>query len=272
MLAGMTDREPVSQRTLVEQLRGLGLPAAPVVVVHTAFKAVGPVEGGPEGLIAALQTALGPEGTLVMPGMSDDDDHVFDAATTTCRAMGVVADTFRRLPGVLRSDNPASFSAIGPLARFITAPHPVAPPHGLDSPVGRVSALGGMVLLLGIDHSSNTTIHLAEVIAGVPYRSRKYCTVNQGGVPVRVEYDETDHCCENFGQMDAWLRRAGLQVEATVGHGPARLARASDIVRAAVDQLRVDPCVLLHPRGAGCHECDDAWASIDPADLQSARP
>lgn len=261
------ERAPVSQRALVEQLRGLGLPEAPVVVVHTAFKAVGPVEGGPEGLIGALRTALGPEGTLVMPGMSDDDEHVFDTAATPCQAMGVVANTFWRLPGVLRSDNPASFSAAGPLARFITAPHPLAPPHGLDSPVGRVCALGGAVLLLGIGHSSDTTIHLAEVIAGVPYRARKHCTVSRDGVPVRVEYDETDHCCENFEQMDAWLRRAGLQAEGTVGHGPARLARASDIVRAAVDQLRADPCVFLHRRGAGCHECEDAWASIDLARL-----
>lgn len=257
---------------LVEQLRGLGLPAAPVVVVHTAFKAVGPVEGGPEGLIAALRAALGPEGTLVMPGMSDDDDHPFDPAVTTCRAMGVVADTFRRLPGVLRSDNPASFSAVGPLAPFITAPHPVAPPHGLDSPVGRVCALGGFVLLLGIDHSSDTTIHLAEVIARVPYRARKSCVVNQDGAAVRIEYDETDHCCESFAQMDAWLRQDRLQVEATVGHGAARLARASDIVRAAVDRLHANPCVFLHPQGAGCGECDLAWASIDPPLRGCRRP
>jgi aminoglycoside 3-N-acetyltransferase len=256
------DRTPVSQRMLIEQLRGLGLPTAPVVVVHTSFKAIGPVEGGPEGLIAALRAALGPEGTLVMPGMSDDDDHPFDLAATPCRGMGVVADTFWRLPGVRRSENPASFSAVGPLAPFITAPHPVAPPHGLDSPVGRVCALGGMVLLLGTGHSSNTTIHLAEVIARVPYRARKYCIVNRDGAPVRVEYDETDHCCENFEQMDAWLRRESLQVEGTVGHGPARLARSSDIVRAAVDHLRSDPCVFLHRQGAGCDECDAAWASI----------
>jgi aminoglycoside N3'-acetyltransferase len=31
---------------------------------------VKPVEGGPEGLIAVLQGALGPEGTLVMPSSS----------------------------------------------------------------------------------------------------------------------------------------------------------------------------------------------------------
>lgn len=106
---------------VIDQLRALGLPAGSVVVVHTSFKAVGPVEGGPLGLISALRTALGPEGTLVMPAMSDDDDHPFDVTTTPCRGMGVVADMFWRLPGVLRSDNISSFAAVGPLAPAIIA-------------------------------------------------------------------------------------------------------------------------------------------------------
>lgn len=253
---------PVTQNALIDQLRGLGVSAAPVVVVHTSFKAVGPVEGGPAGLISALRAALGPEGTLVMPSMSDDDDHPFDVASTTCRGMGVVADTFWRLPGVLRSNHNASFAAAGPLAHAITAPHPLSPPHGIDSPVGRASALGGFVLLLGVGHSEDTTVHLAEAMANVPYRARKHCTVMQDGAPTRVEYEETDHCCENFRKLDLWLRERGLQREGLVGNATARWARASDIVRVAVNALRADRCAFLHPRGTGCAECDEAWASI----------
>ena len=256
------DRAPVPRSALVAQLRALGLSATPVLVVHTAFRAVGPVEGGPLGLIAALREALSPDATLVLPSMSDDDDHPFDAATTPCASMGVVADTFWRQPGVVRSDNPASFAAIGPLASVITAPHPLAPPHGIDSPVGRACALGGSVLLLGVDHSANTTMHLAESMAGVPYRSRKFATVLRDGAPVSVPYEETDHCCENFQRVDAWLRERGLLMEGTVGYGAARLMRASDVVRVALGALRDDPCAFLHLRSSGCDECDEAWASI----------
>jgi aminoglycoside 3-N-acetyltransferase len=112
------------------------------------------------GLIAALRIAVGPQGTLVMPSMTSDDDHPFDPKTTPCMDMGIVADTFWGLTGVLRSDNPAAFAAIGPQAARITAPHPIDPPHGLNSPVGRVYELDGQVLLLGVAHDSNTTIHL----------------------------------------------------------------------------------------------------------------
>ena len=51
-----------------------------VLLVHTS-RAVRPVEGGLLGLIAALRTALGPVGTLVMPTMTDGKT-VFNLAST----------------------------------------------------------------------------------------------------------------------------------------------------------------------------------------------
>ena len=150
---------------IAEQLQAAGVETGGLLLVHTAFSKVRPVEGGPAGLIEALWLALGPGGTLVMPSMASDDDHVFNRRTTPCPDMGTVAETFWRQPGVLRSDSPHAFAAAGPLAARITAPHPVDPPHGLDGPVGRVYELDGQVLLLGVGHDGNTTIHLAENLA-----------------------------------------------------------------------------------------------------------
>ena len=196
-----------------------------VLQVHTAFSKVGLVEGGPLGLIAALQAAVGRGGTLVMPSMSDDDDHPFDARTTPCIGMGVVADTFRRLPEVLRSDSPHAFAASGPLASRIVAPHPLSLPHGPDSPVGRVHELGGHVLLLGVGHTADTTVHLAEYLAGVRYRRRKRLTVLRDGVPSPYEYDEIDHCCERFALVDGWLDGAGRQRREALSAGVRRASR-----------------------------------------------
>ena len=155
----------ISRSQLSKQLRDLGVEPGSVLLVHTSFSKIGPVEDGPQGLIAALRLALGPEGTLVMPSMTEDDDHPFDPKTTPCIGMGIVPDMFWRFPGVLRSDNPSAFAAVGKQATRITAPHPIDPPHGLDSPVGRVYELDGQVLLLGVGHDANTTIHLAESLA-----------------------------------------------------------------------------------------------------------
>jgi aminoglycoside 3-N-acetyltransferase len=83
----------------------------------------------------------------------------------------------------------------------------------------------------------------------------------RGGEAVRVEYEEIDHCCANFARVDGWLRERRLQAEGGVGRGIARLVRAHDLVRVAVEHLRADPFAFLHARGSGCDECDDAWVS-----------
>jgi aminoglycoside 3-N-acetyltransferase len=176
----------------------------------------------------------------------------------------LLADRFWRMPGVLRSDSPHAFAAIGPHAGRITLAHPVDVPHGLDSPPGRVYELDGQVLLLGVGHDADTTIHVAEHIAGVRYRQPKHATVLLDGRPRRYEYGETDHCCENFRLLDAWLEAEGRQRRGRVGHAEARLARSRDIVSAALDRLRRDETVFLHPSGS-CGECDAARAGAVPS-------
>ena len=229
--------------------------------MHTSYRAVRPVEAGPLGLIDALRAALGPAGTLVMPSWSDDDDTPFDPARSPAAAeLGVVAETFRRLPGVRRSNHPFAFAAVGPQADAVLADALPLPPHIPASPVGRVHGLDGQVLLLGVNHDADTTLHLAEVISGVPYGISRHCTVLRDGALVRIDYTENDHCCERFTLVDEWLRAAGLQREGPVGNAHARLARSRDIVQVARAQLARDPLLFLHPAGSGCEECDRARA------------
>jgi aminoglycoside N3'-acetyltransferase len=255
------DGQAIRKSELTTELQELGVSPGAVLLVHTSFSHVGPVEGGPAGLIDALQAAIRPDGTLVMPSMSDDDDHPFDPRTTPCLGMGVLADTFWRLPGVARSDSPHSFAAIGPAAARITADHPLDVPHGLNSPVGRVYELDGQVLLLGVGHDANTTIHLAEGLAGVRYRRPKSVMINHAGQLTRYDYSEIDHCCANFKLVDEWLDMEQGQRRGRVGHGEARLTRSRNVVAAVISRLRTNETVFLHEPGFDV-QCDEARASI----------
>lgn len=254
----------MNRAALAGQLRALGIREGGVLLVHTSYRAVRPVDGGPEGLIGALRDSLGPDGTLVMPSWSGDDDQPFDPLTTPASPdLGIVADTFWRLPGVIRSAHCFAFAAAGPEAARVTADPLPLPPHVPASPVGRVHDLDGQVLLLGVGHDANTTLHLAELIAEAPYRVPHHCTVlGSDGRPVRVDYEENDHCCERFALADAWLLERGLQREGQVGQARARLMRSRDVVAVATGQLELDPLVFLHPASAGCAECDEARRSV----------
>ena len=216
--------------SLAEQLVALGISGDGVLVVHTAFSSFGGRAGAPADLIAALRLAAGARGTLVMPSMSDDDEQPFDPRRTPCIGMGIVADTFWRQPGVIRSDSPHAFAAIGPHAQEITAPHPLDVPHGPDSPIGRAHDLDAEILLLGVGHDANTTVHLAENLAAVRYKVPKYATVMRDGQPIRHHYAEIDHCCANFTLLDSWLEARGHQQRGFIADAPARLMGARDVV------------------------------------------
>ena len=246
----------LSVAAVTAQLRELGLREGALVEVHASFRALRPIEGGPAGLLGALRAAVGPTGTLVMPTMTDGA-AVFDPATTPSCDMGALAEHFWRQPGVRRSGHPGgSFAAEGPLADWICGPQPLSPVHGVDSPPGRVWAAGGFVLLLGVHHSEDTLLHVAEDLAGVPYGLAHPCVVETAAGVETVEIWETDHCCMGFRQVSDWLgdrERVG-----PVGQGQGRLAAAADVVAVARAALARDPFVFLCAAGSGCEECDAA--------------
>lgn len=248
---------------IAAHLHTLGVAPGSVLQLHTSYRAVGAVTGGPDGLIDAVMAVLGPTGTLVMPSWTGDDDSPFDpAATPAARDLGVVAETFRHRHGVVRSGHPLAWAALGPRATEVVAVPLQLPPHGPKSPVGRIHDLDGQVLLLGVGHDANTSLHLAELIAGVPYRVPHHVTVAENGLAKRIDYGENDHCCARFALADDWLRAEGGQREGPVGKAHARLFRARDVVALAVARLARDPLLFLHPPGGGCAACDLARASL----------
>ena len=65
------DRWPVEH--IEGDLRSLGVAAGDLLMVHASLRAIGPVDGGAEGVLEALETAVGPGGTLLMTLGAKDD-------------------------------------------------------------------------------------------------------------------------------------------------------------------------------------------------------
>lgn len=204
----------VTRSQLVCQLRGLGLEEGQVVMLHASVKAVGWVVGGPDQVLEALLEVLGPQGTLMMAISCEhgtvemgewseekqraylDEAPAFDPARSrACRKWSILTEYLRTWPGSCRSAHPdASFAAVGRLASWITAHHPLEDGHGPGSPLAKLCAAGGKVLLLGAPFSSLTLLHYAEHLAQVPGKRvvRYRCPVLREGKRVWVELEEFD--------------------------------------------------------------------------------
>jgi aminoglycoside 3-N-acetyltransferase len=199
-------------------------------------------------VIVALEAAIGESGTLVMPTHSTELSNpahwqnppvprewwetirqnmpAFDVHLTTTRSMGLIPETFRKQAGTLRSQHPKlSFAARGPHAEFITAKHALTPSLGEQSPLARLYDLDGWVLLLGVGHGNNTSLHLAEARAKLPRRSavREGSPMLVNGVRQWVEYEDVDWDEGDFERLGEDLARE-TKIE-TVGRVAGAIAR-----------------------------------------------
>lgn len=240
---------PATAASLCQDLRALGVQPGQTLLVHTSLSALGYVVSGAPSVILALEAALGEAGTLMMPAHSADLSDpaawqhppvpadwwsvirahmpAFDPDLTPTREMGVVAETFRKQAGVRRSPHPKlSFAARGPQADRLTQDHALAFSLGEGSPLARLYDLDGWVLLLGVGHERNTSLHLAEFRAEAPGRR----VITEAG-PVWVDgrrewvsYPDLDWEAEDFPQLGAAFAAAtGLERRGRVGLAEAHL-------------------------------------------------
>ncbi len=276
-----------TSKSLARDLVELGLPRRAVVIVHTSLKAVGRVDGGPAVLIAALRRAVGPQGTIVMPthtsGLTDPalwrhppapreqwdtiraQMPVYNPATSPTRKMGVVSETFWRMPAVKRSAHPVgSVAAQGPQAEQIIADHSLdlQEDMGPKGPLGRIYDLDGWVLLIGVDMRRNTSIHLAEVLAQVPHWHPFRVPVRRQRRKVWIESGGHAGCSASFERLTPLLDARGIVQYGTVGAAASRLMRQRPLVDTAERLLRQDPLALLCVEGS-CETCDRARAFLD---------
>ncbi|HEY3437502.1 MAG TPA: AAC(3) family N-acetyltransferase [Actinotalea sp.] len=255
---------PVLRESLADDLRALGVREGGVLLAHASLSRLGWVAGGEQTVVLALQDALGPDGTLVMPSQSwqlCDPEYLadprvpphswdavraglpaYDAAWTPTRTMGAVVEALRAQPGTVRSSHPhRSFVARGPHAAEVVARHELTDPVGEGSPLSAVDRLDGQVLLLGVGHEKNTSLHLAEARSGLP------TAYVRNGAPMLVDgrrqwiaFEEPVVDDADFGAVGRAFAAAGGERSGPVGHARASLMGQRELVRFAAHWFAVN--------------------------------
>lgn len=166
---------------LAQGLRHLGVESGDILFVHSSFKNLGPVQGGVETVVRALEDSIGAEGLLLMPSFNlregEKRAETWDLETTPS-TVGWITEYFRRLPATYRSDHYShSVAARGKGARAFVAGHrnqegykspwdrkPWGKTYGFHSPMYKVYQADAKLLMLGVDYTSSTYIHFVEVM------------------------------------------------------------------------------------------------------------
>lgn len=229
----------------------IGLGPGDRVVVHSSLRAVGL---GADELIDQLLDAVGPEGLVAMPAFTYDNETFSpDAPGRT----GALTEVFRRWPDAVRSLHPTySVAAIGHGAAELLEGHERTGATAVDSPLDRLAASGGFVLLLGVGHTANTTAHVGEFHAGAPYLDIPF----DPNWPTHG-FDRFPGCSRAFGILERPLRERGAIRDGKVGGALAQLVPGAAVIDATVELLRDDPAALLCT-DLDCYRCSRARARL----------
>jgi len=233
-----------TQSDLEAALIHLGVLRGSILLVHSSFKSLGALHGGAATVIAAVQSVLGPSGTLLMPSFNMASRSIEERATTwnihtTPSTVGYLTEYFRCMPGTLRSNHYShSIAARGARADWITKDHearegwispwdrePWGHTYGTHSPMIRAMHARADVLFLGVDYHSLTYAHVAEVS---DYNRR---LALDAAAPYRFV---------NRSKVGAWWQEKGIVASGKVGDADCRLFNAYDFVDGVTDEMMQD--------------------------------
>lgn len=261
----------ITYRDFTRAFEELGLGSHSLVIAHASIAAFGEVAGGADTVVGSLLSTCG---TVIMPaftyrtmvippvgppdnaidyGSTDEENRTaefFRLEMPADAAMGVVAEALRQHSMATRSTHPLlSFSGVNAeeALQSQTLEEPLAP-------IGWLAEYDGDVLLLGVGHTVNTSLHFAENKAGRKQFLRWALTPR--GV---VACPGWPGCSDGFQAIAPRLE--GVVRRVPLGGSVAEVVPLRDLIHIAVSWIHEDPRALLCDR-LGCKRCASVRVSV----------
>jgi aminoglycoside 3-N-acetyltransferase len=256
----------ISFRELVHTFREIGLNPGQPVIVHASLAAVGDIRGGVETVLGALLSLskgvmaptftyktmiipeIGPENNACDYGSGKEQNRMAEFYRPDMPAdplMGALPEAIRKYSGAKRSNHPLlSFAGIHveEALNAQTLQEPMAP-------IGVISRQNGIVLLIGVNHTVNTSIHYAEYLA-----ERKQF-IRWALTPQGV------HECPGFGGCSDGFEQATPHLKpftrtGQIGAATARAIQLEPMIQTLTDLIKKQPLALL------CSKADERCESV----------
>jgi aminoglycoside 3-N-acetyltransferase len=208
----------ISYRDIATGLQDLGLNRSTPVLAHISLANLGEVKGGLSTVMGALLATVdnvmmptfthstmvipesGPENNLMIYGSGRETNlsaEIFSHDLPGDAPDNEVSEALRGYPGVYRSNHPVfSFTGLG--LDVVLVNHPA---DDLYAPIAELRKLEGWVLLMGVDPSTNFSVHYAEKLAG-----RKQFTRWALGTDGIHEIPNYPGCSEGFHKLNYYMQ------------------------------------------------------------------
>ena len=250
-------QKSLTQKDIVDDLKRLGLARGIAVEVHSSLSSIGFVEGGALTVINALMDVVGEEGAIVMSAylvtplipLTEEEKRKGITAkvrkldeNSDCKTgMGVIVDTFRKLPNTYLGKGINRVCAWGHNAKLHC--------QGYEY----LLSIDGWVLLIGVDIHRCSCMHTAEDKVAMP---REIVELFELPEEIQQQYPKADWYVEYQDHQkpipeDAWgkiqieAERRGLIKRGYIGKAECMFFKAMPVVALYEEFLRTEPFALF---------------------------
>ncbi|NWG32930.1 MAG: AAC(3) family N-acetyltransferase [Chloroflexi bacterium] len=243
---------------LVDGFRGLGVNEGDTLLVHSSYKSLGEVDGGPQTVIRALEAALDTDrdGTLIMPtfNFGFNKGEPWDVRTTPSK-MGVLTELVRTDPRAKRVFHPFySFAVLGKQAEMLGSLR-YKSAYERNSVFGKLRDLDGKIMIIGLSYTNSMTFfHHIEQMEGVDYRFLKQFTGQVTDENGNTYVDTFEMLVRDIDKgvitevdpMGALMEQAGIVKIRKIGEADVKLMKANEVYAFTAREMRRDPHLLYY--------------------------
>lgn len=238
---------------LKKQLKNLKINPSGTVFVHSSFKSMGEIEGGPDTVLDALSEYM-KEGLLVLPSHTwsqvNDEAPFFDVEKMPTN-VGILTELFRHREGVIRSWHPThSVAALGKEAKAFTSGE-----EKMDTPCARESVYGKLldrkaqILLIGVDLKRNTFIHGIEEWLNIPNRIKDshellYTVLSDGTTLPVPSRRHTASWSKFYSKADELLLQTDAMYIGEIGDAEVRVCDTKRMTEVLTTLLEIDSAIF----------------------------
>ncbi len=243
---------------LVEGFCDLGVEKGDTLLVHSSYKSLGEVDGGPQTVIRALEEALGTDqdGTLIMPTFNFDFNQgkPWDVRKTRSK-MGALTEVVRMDPRAKRVFHPFySFAVLGKHADMLGSLR-YKSAYERNSVFGKLRDLDGKIMVIGLSYNNSMTFfHHIEQMEGVDYRFLKKFTGEVTDENGNTYTDTFEMLVRDIDKgvmtmvdpMGALMEQAGIVKIRKIGEAEVKLMKANEVYAFTAREMKRDPHLLYY--------------------------